>query len=457
VRRLSARARITIGSLLVAALLLTLALMIVRSQVGMILSNADAALAQDDLTPFERDITANPKAEVDNPGTGVLVYVRNPDGRVQVDTLPHDIDGVIGTRPASTEQFAFTDDERRDFLVVGREVSTSAGTWALWSARSTSSSELALEGLDRVLVAGGIILLLGFGAASWVLATIALRPVARMRKQADALGTTLDGELPVGGARDELAALATTLNELLARLRASAARAKPIISDAAPELRTPLASLTTQLELARDDAGDADALAVRLRGAEASAARLADLATNLLELNRLETERRESATSTSAQLTTELMGAIDRARMLGLPRSIDITFDVHGAGVGDEVEEGAEQRYRLDPHSFGRVLDNLLVNAVNAVSVEGAIEVSLMHGPNGLDLTISDDGPGMPPDFLGKAFERFSRPDAGRSTSAGGSGLGLALVQAIVVAAGGSVELRNRTPGFTVEVHLPQM
>ena len=448
-RRLSVRARITIGSLLVAAVLLTGALLIVRSQVGAILSNADAALAQGDLTSFERDITADPTAEVDDPGTGVLVYVRSPAGGVQVDTLPHDIDGVIATRAATTEQFEFTDDEGRDFLVVGREVRTSAGVWALWSARSTSSSELALEGLDRVLVVGGIILLLGFGAASWLLATVALRPVARMRKQADALGTTLDGELPVGDARDELAALATTLNELLARLRASSAREKQMISDAAHELRTPLASLTTQLELAHDDAGDADALATRLRGAETSAARLAALATNLLELNRLELDDREPATSTSDELTTELMGAIDRARMLGLPRSVEVGLDIAG---GDTAH-----RYRIDPHSFGRILDNLLVNAVNAVATGGAIEVGLVHGTDGLELTVTDDGPGMPPEFLGKAFERFSRPDAGRSTSAGGSGLGLALVHAIVVSAGGTVELHNGRPGFTVEVRLPEM
>jgi two-component system OmpR family sensor kinase len=449
VTRLSVRARITIGSLLVAAVLLTGALLIVRGQVGMILSNADAALAQGDLTSFERDITANPTAEVDNPGTGVLVYVRNPAGQVQVDALPHDINRAILNRPATTEQFEFTDDEGRDFLVVGREVTTSAGVWALWSARSTSSSELALEGLDRVLVVGGIVLLLGFGAASWLLATVALRPVARMRKRAEALGTTLDGELPVGGARDELAALATTLNELLARLRASSAREKQMISDAAHELRTPLASLTTQLELAHDDAGNADALAARLRGAETSAARLAALATNLLELNRLESDNREPATSTSTELTTELMGAIDRARMLGLPRSVDVGFDVQGAE--------AEQRYRIDPHSFGRVVDNLLVNAVNAVDIAGAIEVSLAHGTDGLDLTVSDDGPGMPAEFLSKAFERFSRPDAGRSTSAGGSGLGLALVHAIVVSAGGTVELRNRRSGFAVDVSIPKM
>ncbi len=448
-RRLSIRARITIGSLVVAILLLTVALLIVRSQVGMILSNADVALAQGDLTSFENDIAVNPTAEVDNPGTGVLVYVRNPSGDVQVNTLPHDINAAVGSRSASTEQFSFRDDEGRGFIVVGREVRTGSGVWALWSARSTSSSELALEGLDRVLVVGGIVLLLGFGAASWALATIALRPVTRMRRRADSLGTTLDGELPVGGANDELAALATTLNELLSRLRSSSAREKQMISDAAHELRTPLASLTTQLELAHDDEGDAAALAEHLKGAESSVARLAALATNLLELNRLETDGRQLASASTSQLTTELMSAIDRARMLALPRSIDIGFEVGG---GD-----SEQSYRVDASSFGRVVDNVLVNAINAVADRGSIDVLLDQDSAGLRLRVIDDGPGMPEGFLPQAFERFSRPDIARSRHAGGSGLGLALVQAITTSAAGTVEVRNRAPGFEVEVVLPKM
>ncbi len=452
-RRLSVRARITIGSLVVAAVLVTVALLVVRAQLGTILSDADAALAQGDLTPFEHDITANPAAEVDNPGTGVLVYVRNPRSSVQVDTLPHDIVAVVENRPPRTEQFAFTDDDGRDFIVVGHEVKTSAGSWALWSARSTSSSELALEGLDRVLVIGGIVLLLGFGAASWVLATLALRPVARMRKQAEALGSTLDGELPVGAARDELADLATTLNEMLARVRSSSAREKQMISDAAHELRTPLASLTTQLELAHDDADDAAALAEHLRGAESSVARLASLAGNLLELNRLETEGRDAAAAmrhgaSSEELATELMGAVDRARMLALARSIDVSFEISG---------DSGHTYRVSRTSFARVLDNLLVNAVNAVPDRGAVAATLDEDAAGLRLIVSDTGPGMPEEFLPRAFERFSRPDVARSGGSGGSGLGLALVHAIVVDAGGTVRLHNIPQDFRVEVRLPKM
>ncbi|MEO8260984.1 MAG: HAMP domain-containing sensor histidine kinase [Pseudolysinimonas sp.] len=446
-RGLSIRARITIGSVIIASLLLTGALMIVRAQMAGILSEADAGLARGDLNSFQQDIASDPTAEVDDPGTGVLVLVRNPEGDAEVNTLPHDVDAVVGNREATDEEFAFTDDEGRVFVVVGRIVRTSAGDWALWSARSTSSSELAIAGLDRILVVGGLLLLLGFGAASWILTSVALRPVARMRRRADSLGTTLDGDLPEGRANDELAALARTLNEMLARLRAASAREKQMISDAAHELRTPLASLTTQLELAHGDAGDAAALAEHLRGSEASVARLVVLASNLLELNRLDATGARGESASSAQLVDELMGSVDRARLIALARSVDVGIDSHG--------EDLDRRYALDPQAFGRILDNLLSNAVSAVSDGGSVEVDLSQDADGLRVVVTDDGPGMPPEFLGRAFERFSRPDAGRSGS--GSGLGLALVEAIVTSAAGTVTLRNLSPGFEVAVRLPQM
>jgi len=448
-RRLSVRARITLGSAMIAAVLLALALLVVRGQVGDILSEADGALAQGDLTPFRNDITASPTAEVDDPGTGVLVFVRAPDGEVEVNTLPHDVQQRVMNRSPANELFTMSDDEGRNFIVVGRIVSTSVGDWTLWSARSTSSSELALAGLERVLIVGGLVLLIGFALASWLLATVALRPVARMRRRADSLGSAMDGDLPVGTADDELTALARTLNDLLARVRASATREKQMVSDASHELRTPLSALKTQLELAHDDVGDAAALAAHLAGAEASVDRLAALATNLLELNRLEVEGLATRTAETAELVTELMGSIDRARMLGLAKSVQVGFDLSG------VDE--QRRYRIDPQSFGRIADNLLSNAVNAVASDGHVEALLRQAEHGLHLTVADDGPGMPPHYLPHAVERFSRPDTARTSAAGGSGLGLALVQAIVTAAEGTMELRNREPGFLVDVSLPNM
>lgn len=449
IRRLSIRARITFGSVLVAALLLLAALLIVRAQVDAVLADSDVTLARGDLTGFVSDITAHPDAEVDDPGTGVLVSVRDPEGEVQVDSLPHDVRDAVDRRQAGDQRFRMTDDEGRGFVVVGRVVETSAGDWVLWSARSTSASELAIGGLDRVFVVSGAVLLVGFGLASWLLATLALRPVSRMRRRADTLGTAMDGDLPVGPADDELSALATTLNDLLGRVRASTLREKQMVSDAAHELRTPLASLRTQLELAHDDAGDAAALAAHLASAETSVERLSSLAGNLLELSRLEAaEGAPPRTSDTDELVRELMAAVDRARLTALATGAEIGFELA------DVEPG--RRYALDAQAFGRVADNLLGNAVRA-SPHGSVEARLRQTDTALELVVVDDGPGMPDDFIPHAFERFSRPDVARASQSGGSGLGLALVHAVVDAAGGTVRLRNTTPGFEVVVAIPQM
>jgi signal transduction histidine kinase len=444
--RLSIRTRITLGSIAVAALLLLVALFVVRGQVAIILSAADTTLAQSDLAPFQQDIRANPRESVDDPGTGVLAYVRDPSGTVQVNTLPHDVVSVVGHRPATDEQFTFTDDEDRTFLIVGKVVNTSAGTWALWSARSTSSSELALQGLDRVLLVGGLVLLAGFGVASWLLATVALRPVAAMRRQAEKM--TADGQLPVPPTRDELSDLATTLNRFLAQVQASSVREKQMVSDAAHELRTPLAALRTQLELAHRDEGDAPTLARHLRAAETSVDRLSSLAANLLELSRLEAHDSPAA-SDAASLIDEFASSVDRARTLAVSTGIAVDFTV---SVEDEAA-----LYAIDSQAFGRLADNLFSNALNAVPAEGAITSTLMQSDGDLTLIVADDGPGMPDDFMLVAFDRFTRPDASRTTTTGGSGLGLALVQALAHEAGGTAFLENTHPGLRVTVILPKM
>ena len=448
--RLSIRSRITIGSLAVAAVLLLVALLVVRTQVSAILADAQASLAQSDLTSFQKDITANPTETMDNPGTGVLVFVRAPTGTVQVNTLPHDVVRPIVDRAATDEQYTTTDDEGRTFVVVGRSVVTPVGTWALWSARNTTSNEVALDGFDRVLVTGGIVLLVGFGAASWLLATAALRPVNAMRRRAEQLGEgRSDGQLPVGDTQDELSALATTLNRFLARVQASSAREKQMVSDAAHELRTPLAALKTQLELAHNDFGNAEALARQVGAAELSVDRLASLASNLLELSRIESHEVTVSCSSSTALIDEFTGSVDRARMLALGKSVVIEFTLT---AGDDADQ-----YRIDAQAFGRLTDNLFSNAINAVDESGTVTAELMHTEDSILLTVSDDGPGMPDDFLPIAFERFTRPDESRTTSTGGSGLGLALVRALAREAGGEVTAENTHPGLRISVFVPTM
>ncbi|MBL0885107.1 HAMP domain-containing histidine kinase [Myceligenerans sp. I2] len=446
--RLSVRARITLGSSVVAAALLGVALVVVHLRVGAVLTHADVSLARSDLTPFAAEIATHQDEIQDDPGTGVLVSVRSPAGQLEVNTLPHDVAREVEHHDATDGNFTMTDDEDRSYVVVGRVVTTGDGGWTLWAARSTAASKLALEGLDRLLLVGSLLLLLCFAVASWVLTSVALRPVTAMRRRAEALGGAGDGTLPVGPAQDELAALATTLNTFLARVRATADREKRMVSDTAHELRTPLAALKTQLELAHRDFGDAAALAAQVRAAEVSVERLASLASNLLELSRLES-RDAVGSSTAGDLVEEFTGSIDRARMLGLAKSADITFEVH--------VENRSASYRLDAQALGRVADNLLANAVRAIDDGGAVRAALTQAPDSLTLTVQDDGPGMPPDFVQHAFERFSRPDESRTAASGGSGLGLALVQAVADAAGGQARARNTHPGLEVTVSVPKV
>jgi signal transduction histidine kinase len=143
------------------------------------------------------------------------------------------------------------------------------------------------------------------------------------------------------------------------------------------------------------------------------------------------------------------MGSVDRARMLALEKRVDVAFSTN------DLDDRAE--YSIDPSAFARLLDNLLANAVNAVGETGSVELSLQDLGGALEIAVRDDGPGVPEEFLPKAFDRFSRPDESRTESSGGSGLGLALVRVIAETAGGTAQLSNHETGAVAVVVLPKM
>lgn len=450
-RRLTIRARITIGSVLVAAVIFAIAMMAAHAQVVSILLAADAALARADLDSYAIEVVANPSGLVDDSGKGLLVSIRDPSGQVKLDTLPHDIRRFVEHRAGRNEKFSSGEDGT-SFVVVGRLVKTATGEWSLWAARSTASSLLAMQSLDVAFILGGIVLLVAFGFASWLLASAALGPVRRMRQRAESLGMDSTSVLPVAQAKDELSELATTLNAFLGRVRASSAREKQVVSDAAHELRTPLSALKTQLELAHDDFDDAAALAAQVIAAERSVDRLSSLATNLLELSRLDAQAVPVLPSFAEDLVSELMGSIDRARLIGLANDAEVGFTVSLVSPVD-----ARARFAISAENFARLADNLLANSVAVISPGGSVDADLTEEPGKIVLRVTDSGPGMDETFLPHAFDRFSRPDDSRTASTGGSGLGLALVRAIATAANGTVRLQNTGSGLLATVSIPKM
>jgi two-component system OmpR family sensor kinase len=437
--RLSIRWRITLGSFLLAAVFFGAGVIAFRFQVQSILHTTASSLLASDARQFEMSLTQTAGATVDRPVKGQLVAVLDPQGIVRVNTLPASLTKRLSSL-VKYDQTTHTLDIGDDTYVIRNEtVTTDAGNWHVVTARNQEASALLLDDLTVALLVAASVLVVGFGAASWILTGAALRPVTRMRKRAEELGAQSSTQpLPVGSANDEISALATTLNEFIAQLRQAAERERQMVSDASHELRTPIAVLKTQLELAHLNRGDAAALEEEISAAERSVERLAALATSLLQLSQVESAH-DDASSTPAELAEELASAVDRARVLAVAKSITVDFDSFGA-------EGSHG-YAVSAANFGRLIDNLTSNAITALPDDGFLRLDLRTSGAALTLTVSDSGPGIPDDFIPIAFDRFSRPDESRAGASGGSGLGLAIVHAIVTAAHGTITLENRSSG----------
>jgi signal transduction histidine kinase len=459
-RRLSITARITIGSAIVAVVFGLVAVVGVRLGVSALQHNATVTLLKHDTAPFTETLENHPDQALGTPGESQAIAIVDPSGTVKVSTLPRSLrpraDVLAAAKAGDVHTVATANAE---YLTYVAKVETPAGTWRVVSARNQDANALVLDRLSVALIIGAGVLVVGFAFASYILARTALRPVNSMRLQADRLAAGRSDELlPLAPARDELHALATTLNNLIGQLRASADRERQMVSDASHELRTPLAILQGELELAELDAGDPNALLRDIRSSHSAVLRLSQLARNLLELSRI-----EAATipghANWRELTDELADAIDRARSLapdrddGEPLSIDFDYSPRDAGDGSVA---------LSPPEFGRILDNLLGNAIAALSSQndagpGSITAALTRTPTAVRIVITDSGPGMSEDFVPVAFDRFTRADASRgSHGATGGGLGLAIVAALVSSANGSIQL-SKAPegGLGVLIELP--
>jgi len=285
---------------------------------------------------------------------------------------------------------------------------------------------------DRLLIAIPVALLVAT-IAGYLLAGLSLHPVEAMRRRAEAISAETPGErLPVPATRDEVERLAETLNSMLARLEAALDRQRDFVADAGHELRTPLALLRTELELALRHGGSAEELREAVRVSEVEVERLAQLAEDLLLIARTdkgELELRRERIDVQMLLTSVATRFEWRAEEER--RRITVHDHVGLVATGD--------RLRLE-QAVGNLVDNALRHG------SGTVELDALTGlDERLELHVRDDGPGFPPGFVSRAFERFSRPEADRVGR--GSGLGLAIVQTVAFAHGGTAHAENRAGG----------
>jgi signal transduction histidine kinase len=276
------------------------------------------------------------------------------------------------------------------------------------------------------------LLLAALAALAWRVVGWTLRPVEALRRGAEEItGTAGVGRLPVPDGYDEVHRLAVTLNGMLDRLEASRARQRAFVGDAAHELRSPLASLRTQLEVA-ERLGEPVAPTDLLPEVE----RLDHLVDGLLTLARAD----EGDPRLRQQEPVELVSLLR-----------EVAAGYAAGRVPVTVAAGGPRWIEGNPQALRRVVDNLVGNAVRHARSE--VRLSAGDGPT---ITVEDDGPGIPPADRERAFDRFTRLDDARSRdgSAEGAGLGLAIVRELVRLHGGTVTLDDAGPGLRATVLL---
>jgi signal transduction histidine kinase len=322
-----------------------------------------------------------------------------------------------------------------------------------------SEASGSLQVVARALVIGTPVLFLAFTGAIWIATGSTLRPIGALRRAAGRVtGTGVPADLPVPEARDEVRSLALTLNDMLSRLAGAQQRQRALVSDTAHELRSPIASIRTQLEVALDFPDGQD-WPTTARDVHADVLRLARLAEDLLLLARLDEQAGLASGDTArrgqpvdlAQLARSVVSRYADAR-------VPVTVE---APPADGAPAGAETVLVTgDPERLDRLLVNLVDNAVRYAGSAVTVSVSRDGGLDGgwAELAVADDGPGIPEAGRERAFDRFARLDDARSRDgdeAGGAGLGLAIVRATAQAYGGTARLTDSGPGLRAVVRLP--
>jgi signal transduction histidine kinase len=293
----------------------------------------------------------------------------------------------------------------------------------------------ALGNLRTALLLGGPIALVLAIALGYPLAGAGLRAVDDMRRRAAEISADRRGErLPVPATGDELERLGVTLNEMLARLEAALERERGFVADASHELRTPLALLRAELDFALHHADSDEELRAALREASAETDRLVQLASSLLLIAGSDGERVELRRE---PLDAQALLHSVRNRFAWRAADDDRELSVD---AGDVALSG--DRLRLE-QALGNLVDNALRHgggrvAMRALRVDGHVE-----------LHVRDEGPGFADGLLPRAFQRFE------SGGGRGAGLGLAIVDTIARAHGGSANAENAPPGADVWIALP--
>ncbi|MBO0855250.1 MAG: HAMP domain-containing histidine kinase, partial [Nocardia sp.] len=468
-RRLSAvplRVTLAIALVALAALgLLVSGVAVTSAMHNVLTSSVDRQLrgvSHDWASPYLATAPRQPPQEGRRHSSGFFyVRIENPNGSTRYllpsGTTTPDFPADLGTRIRTVGSVGNPDERWRVIRVTSPEGTS-------WVGIRLSENENIINRLVALEIAVGLIVLVVLAVVAHFVIRRSLRPLGEVEKTAAAIaGGDLHRRVPVQGNNTEVDRLSRSLNGMLTQIqtafaateaseeaaRLSEKKMRRFVADASHELRTPLTTIKGFAELSRQGAGDPAMLMDRI---ERESKRMSLLVEDLLMLARLDAQRPVE------QRPVDLLGlasdavhnarAVDAAsRPEGPSRPVNLEIRT---GPGTLEVRGDEQRLR-------QVLANLVNNALTHTPPEASVTVALTPEAAGVLIEVADTGPGLEPEDAERIFERFYRADSSRNRDTGGSGLGLSIVQALVLAHGGSVSVRSEPgQGTTFEVRLPR-
>ena len=349
---------------------------------------------------------------------------------------------AVGRAPWTAAELTLPE-ARGGYRIHARPVQLDGVPLRLTAAYPLHDVESVLDRIRRAFLFGLPLLLACAAAGGWFLARRSLSPVAAMAERASAISaSTLHERLPVPVPGDELGGLATVINDLLDRLQRSFEQQRRFMADASHELRTPTAILRTEADVTLSRATRPEAEYRESFGVIRDAARrLTRIVDDLFLLARADAGHLVLR-ATDVYLEDVVHDAVRGIRPVADQRGVQVEL----RGIAEAPAHG-------DPDLLGRLVLNLLDNAVKYSAAGSTVDAELARAGDAWTVRVTDHGPGIPADAQARIFERFYRVDTARSrveqSATSGAGLGLAIARRVAEAHGGTLVLEGSRPGLT--------
>lgn len=450
-RRSSVRSRSTAAAVIVVAAAMALGaavllLLLQRALIATVSDAADGRAIEVANQVGAEGVSALGNDLVQTTRPSQVIQVLDRAGKVVAASSPQaDTKALTHLRPpagtierAEVSDLALLGDDDHDHLIVARGAQYGGQLYTVVVASSVGTQRATVRTVAQYLVIGFPVLLIVVAVAGWLLTGQALRPVERIRRRVQGIESSdLTERVPVPETDDEVARLASTMNEMLDRLQTGQATQRAFVADASHELRSPLATVAAGLDVLEPSArGQAWEELHRLMKGEAE--RMRRLVENLLLL-----AKADDAALPMHRTDVDLDDLVDTEILrLREAKRLKVLADVQPVRVVG------------DPLRLSQMIRNLVENA--ATAAHSTVRLGATERDGQAVLTVEDDGDGIPAEDRQRVFERFVRLDTSRARASGGSGLGLSIVQEIIKAHQGTVTLTApSTGGTTATVTLP--